>query len=117
MLNRSAKIVFFILVPLCALAGPKEKGTAKVQVVTARTQIHSSSSGNMFSYTNLVFTEINGKKLVYECAQSGDICPVLESGQSYTVNQDGDYLYFPLNAPEAKAKKDVAGKFKRVGSW
>ena len=116
MLSRSAKIVLSVLIPLCALAAPKEKGTAKVQVVTARTQIHSSSSGSMFSYTYLVFTEVNGKKLVYECAQSGDICPVLESGQSYTVNQDGPYLYFPLNSPEGK-KKEVAGKFKRVGSW
>ena len=116
MLNRSAKIALVALIPLCALAGPKEKGTAKVQVVTARTQIHNSSSGSMFSYTDLVFTEINGKKFVYECAQSGDICPVLESGQSYTVNQDGQYLYFPMNAPESK-KKDIAGKFKRVGSW
>jgi hypothetical protein len=57
MFNRPARIAFLVLAPCCVLGGPKEKGTTKVQVVTARTQIHGSSSGNMFSYTNLMFTE------------------------------------------------------------
>jgi hypothetical protein len=115
MLNRLAKIALLVLVPLCLFANPKDKGATKVQVVTARTGIHSSSSGNMFSYTNLMFTEVNGKKLVYECAQSGDLCPIFESGQTYTANQDGAYIYIPMNSPEGK--KDLAIKFKRVGSW
>jgi len=114
MFNRSAKIAFLVFVPLCVLAAPKEKGTAKVQVVTARTHIHSSS-GNMFSYTGLMFTEVNGKKIVYECAQSGDLCPILESGETYTASQDGRYLYIPMNSPQGK--KDVPVKFKQVGSW
>ena len=115
MLNRSAKIALLVLVPCCVPAGPKEKGTAKVQAVTARVQIHGSSSGNMFSYTNLMFTEVNGKKLVYECAETGDLCPILESGQTYTANQDGAYIYILMSSPEGK--KDLAVKFKKVGSW
>lgn len=115
MLSRPAKIASLLLVPCCVLAGPKEKGTTKVQVVTALTQIHGSSSGNMFSYTNLMFTEVNGKKLVYECAQTGDLCPILESGQTYTANQDGAYIYIPMSLPEGK--KDLAFKFKKVGNW
>jgi hypothetical protein len=115
MFNRPAKIALLVLVPCCAFAGPKEKGTTKIQVVTARTQIHGSSSGNMFSYTNLMFTEVNGKKLVYECAETGDLCPILESGQSYTANQDGAYIYIPMSSPGGK--KDLAVKFKKVGSW
>ncbi len=114
MLNRSAKTAFLLLMPLCTPAAPKEKGTAKVQVVTSRTQIHGSSSG-IFSYTGLMFTEVNGKKIVYECAQSGDLCPVLESGETYTASQDGRYIYIPMSSPEGK--KDVAVKFKQVGSW
>ena len=112
---RSAKLLFLVLIPWFVFAAPKEKGAAKVQVVTARTQIHSSSSGNMFSYTGLMFTEVNGKKIVYECAQSGDLCPILESGETYTASQDGRYLYIPLSSPEGK--KDAPVKFKRVGSW
>ncbi|HWX39499.1 MAG TPA: hypothetical protein VNY09_09650 [Candidatus Sulfotelmatobacter sp.] len=115
MLNRSAKIAFFVLIPVLAFADPKEKGATKVQVVTARTQIHGSSSGNMFSYTNLMFTQVDGKKLVYECAQTGDVCPVLESGQTYTANRDGAYIYITMTPPEGK--KDISVKFKQVGSW
>jgi hypothetical protein len=113
--NRSAKIALFILIPACALANQKEKGTAKVQVVTARTKIHGSSSGNMFTYTNLMFAEVNGKKVVYECAQAGDVCPVLESGQTYTATQDGAFVYLPMNAPAEK--KELSVRFKQVGSW
>jgi len=115
MLNRPAKIALLVLVPGCVFAGPKEKGTTKVQIVTARTQIHGSSSGNMFSYTNLMFTEVNGKKLVYECAETGDLCPILESGQTYTANQDGAYIYISMSSPGSK--KDLAVKFRKVGSW
>jgi hypothetical protein len=115
MLNRAAKIVFFVLIPLCAFANPKEKGTTKLQVVTARTQIHGSSSGDMFSYTNLMFTQVNGKKLVYECAQRGDVCPVLEPGKTYTADRQGDFVYLSMSSPESK--KDVSAKFKQVGSW
>ena len=115
MSHKSAKIAFLALIPVCAFAGPKEKGAAKLQVVTARTEIHGSSSGDMFTYTHLMFTQINGKKLVYECAERGDVCPVLESGQTYSANQDGALLYVSIGAPEGK--KDVPVKFRQVGSW
>jgi hypothetical protein len=115
MLIKAAKIACFVLIPLGAFASPKERGTTKLEVVTARTQIHGSSSGNMFSYTNLMFTQVNGKKLVYECAQRGDVCPVLESGQTYTAEQDGAYLYLSMSSPEGK--KDLSVRFKLVGSW
>lgn len=115
MVRKSAKIAFLTLIPFCTFAGPKERGAAKLQVVTARTEIHGSSSGDIFTYTHLMFTQINGKRLVYECAQRGDVCPVLESDQTYTANQDGAFLYLSMGAPEGK--KDVFVKFRRVGSW
>jgi hypothetical protein len=115
MLRICATIAFLVLVPLSAFANRKEKGTTKLHVVTARTQVHDSSSGDKFTYTDLMFTEINGKKAVYECAQKGDVCPILEAGETYTVDQDGAVVYVPMTSPEGK--KDTSAKFKQVGSW
>jgi len=115
MLNSVAKIAFLILIPLSAFGIPKEKGSAKLQVVTSRTKIHGSSPGNIFTYTDLIFTEINGKKIVYECIQRGDICPILESGKTYTADQQGSVIYILMSSPENK--KELSAKFKQVGSW
>jgi hypothetical protein len=115
MLNRVAKIAFLILIPLSALAIPKEKGSTTLQVVTSKTKIHGSSPGNIFTYTDLIFTEVNGKKIVYECIQRGDICPILESGKTYTADQQGSVIYILMNSPENK--KELSAKFKQVGSW
>jgi hypothetical protein len=110
MLNRAAKIAFLLLIPLSAFAT-----TTTLQVVTSKTKIHNSSGGNIFVYTNLMFTEVNGKRVVYECVQSGDICPMVEPGKTYTVDRKGAYIYVTLNTPEDK--KAVSVKFRQVGSW
>ena len=110
MLNRALKIAFLFLIPLSALAT-----TTTLQVVTSRTKIHNSSGRNIFIYTNLMFAEVNGKRVVYECVQSGDICPIVEPGKTYTVDRKGAYIYVTLNTPEDK--KAVSVKFKQVGSW
>jgi hypothetical protein len=115
MLNRAAKIAFLILIPLSVFATPKEKGTTTILVVTARTNIHGTSSGTIFTYTDLIFTQINGKNVVYECVQRGDICPVLESGKTYTADQEGAFIYISMTSPELK--KAVSAKFRQVGSW
>ena len=115
MLNRAATIAFLILIPLSALAMPKEKGTTTLQVVTSKTKIHGTSSGNIFSYTELMFTQINGKNLVFECVQRGDICPVLESGKSYSADVEGPFLYVSMTSPVDK--KALSAKFRQVGSW
>jgi hypothetical protein len=115
MLNRAAKIAFLILIPLSAFAIPKEKGSTTLQVVTSRTKIHGSSPGNIFTYTDLIFTEVNGKRVVYECIQRGDICPILESGKTYTADQEGSYIYILMNSPQDK--KEFSAKFKQVGTW
>jgi len=115
MLNRAAKIAFLLLIPLSAFAIPKEKGSTTLQVVTSRTKIHGSSPGNIFTYTDLIFTEVKGKKVVYECIQRGDICPILESGKTYTADQQGSVIYILMSSPEDK--KELSAKFKQVGSW
>jgi hypothetical protein len=113
MLNNVAKIVFFVLIPLTVIGSPKEKGTA--QVITVRTRIHGSSSGNMFTYTDQIFTEVNGKRLVYECAQRGDICPVLDAGKTYSGDLEGPYFYIPMTLPNGQ--KDVSVRFRQICTW
>lgn len=115
MLSRVAKIALLILMPVSAFAIPKEKGSATLQVVTSKTKIHGSSPGNIFTYTDLIFTEVNGKRVVYECVQRGDICPILESGKTYTADQQGSVIYILMSSPENK--KELSAKFKQVGSW
>ena len=119
MINRAAKIVFLVFIPLLAFATPKEKEkekeTTTLQVVTSRTKIHGSSSGHLFSYTNLMFAQVNGKKVVYECVQRGDICPVMESGKTYTADREGAFIYISMSSPEDK--KALSAKFREVGSW
>lgn len=114
MRNQAVRIFFVVLIPLCVLAGPKDRAATNFQVFTVRTQIHGST-GNLFTYTNLIFAQVNGKKLVYECAQRGDLCPVMESGKTYTGAQDGTFLYVPMSFPDGP--KDLPVKFRRVGSW
>ena len=94
---------------------PKEREVTTLQVVTSKIKIHGSSAGNIFSYTNLMFTQVNGKKVVYECVQRGDICPVLEPGETYTADREGDFIYILMISPEDK--KALSVKFKQVGSW
>jgi len=115
MFNRAAKIAVLFLIPLSVLATPKGKESTTLEVVSMKTKIHNSSSGAVFTYTNLLFTEVNGKKIVYECVQHGDICPLLESGKSYTVDREGAFMYLPMSTPEDKRVFPV--KFKQVGSW
>jgi len=114
MWNHAAKVFLLALIPLSAVAGPKERGSTNFQVFTVRTQIHRSTR-SMFTYTNLIFAQVNGRKLVYECAERGDLCPVMESGKTYSGAQDGTFLYVPMSFPDEQ--KDLAVKFKRVGSW
>ena len=115
MLNRAAFITLLVLIPLSAFAAPKEKGTVSLQVVTSKTRIHGSYSNNAFAYTDLMFTQVNGKKVVYECVQRGDICPMVESGKTYTADRQGSYIHISMSSPEDK--KVVSVKFRQVGNW
>jgi len=115
MVNKAAKIALLILIPLSALAAPKARETVRLQVVTSKTRIHSSFANHVFAYTDLLFTQINGKKVVYECVQRGNICPMLESGKTYTADRDGSVIHISMNTPEDK--KAIFVKFKQVGVW
>ena len=94
---------------------PKEREVTTLQVVTSKIKIHGSSGGTIFSYTNLMFTQVNGKKVIYECVQRGVICPVLEPGETYTADRDGDFIYILMISP--MDKRALSAKFRQVGSW
>jgi hypothetical protein len=115
MLNRIMKIAFLILIPLSAFATPKVRETITLQVVTSNTRIHGASTKNLFAYTDLLFAQLNGKKIVYQCVQHGDVCPMMDSGKSYTADRKGAYIYISMGFPDNK--KDLFIKFRQVGSW
>jgi hypothetical protein len=114
-LYRAATIAFLLLIPLSLFATPKGRESTTLQVVSSKTKIHSSSSGSVFTYTDLLFIQVNGKKVVYECVQRGNICPVLESGKIYTADREGVFIYIPMSSPEDK--KTFSVKFRQVGNW
>jgi hypothetical protein len=113
--NKCAKIVFSVLIPLIALATPKGKETIKLQVVSSKTKIHGSATGNRFIYTDLMFTLVDGKKVAYACNQRGDACPLMEDGKTYTADRVGDVIYISMSAPGDK--KPFSVKYKQLGSW
>ena len=115
MLNKVAKIGFLVLIPLIAFATPKGRETITLQVVSSKTQIHGSSSGNAFIYTDLMFTLVDGKKVVYTCDQRGEACPLMEDGKTYTADRVGGVIYISMSAPGDK--KPFSVKYKQLGSW
>src|SRR6266852_5832294 len=110
MLNKVVRIAISVLMPLIAFATPKGRETIKLQVVSSKTKIHTSSSGNVFSYTDLMFTLVDGKNVLYACGQRGDICPLMESGKTYTAERERDVIYISMTAPENK--KPFSVKYK-----
>jgi hypothetical protein len=104
-----------MLIPLSVLAASNGRETTSLQVVSSNTRIHRTASGTVFAYTDLMFTQAKGKKLVYECVLRGNICPLMETGKTYTADQDGRFIYISMSAPEDKKATSV--KFKQVGSW
>jgi hypothetical protein len=118
MSGKVVRIVFALLLSqafLVAFAAPKDRENIELQVVSSKTKIHGSSVGNIFSYTDLIFAVVGGKKVEYECAQKGDICPIVEAGKTYSAVQDGDVIYITMATPGDK--KSMSVKYDSVGSW
>jgi hypothetical protein len=115
MSKRIAAISILSLIPLSVFAAPKVKETIALQVVTSKTRINSSSARNIFTYTDLMFTQFNGKRIVYQCVQRGDICPMMQSGNNYTAGRDGIFIYISMGLPDDN--KALSVKYKQVGTW
>jgi hypothetical protein len=116
--SKVVRIVFAVLIPMVAcvaLAAPKERENIELQVVSSKTKTHGSDLASIFTYTDVIFAVVNGKKMEYECAQHGDLCPVMESGKTYPAVQDGNLIYITMSSPGDK--KSLSVKYQEVGSW
>ena len=120
MRNKVARIILSVLIPITIFAAPKEKGTIELKVVSSETNIHSKTKIHgfpdvAFVYTSVMFTQVNGTKVILACDQRGDLCPLMESGETYTVNRAGNAIYIPMSFPDEKRSFPV--RYKQVGSW
>ncbi len=99
-----------------ALATPTNKSAESVQVevVSTKTNYHGNSP-NVFKYTDVLFAHVNGKNVVYACAQKGDECPLMQNGKTYPADRVGGYIYISMDAPDAK--KPMPIKFKETATW
>jgi hypothetical protein len=62
-----------------------------------------------------MFTTLNGEKVIFECTERGNICPMVESRKTYAAEREGEIIYISMNSPEVK--KAFSVKFKEVGTW
>ena len=115
MRNKLARIIFSVLIPITIFAAPKKKETIELKVVSSKTKIHNSPPGSIFIYTDIMFTEVNGRRLIYECVQRGKICPSMESGKIYTADRERNFIYISMTSPGDK--KAFSVKYRQVGSW
>jgi hypothetical protein len=115
MLKTVASILLAVVIPMGALASPKEKESIQIQVVSTQTKTHGSPPGEVFHYTDVMFTRVNGKNVIYECVQHGDLCPLLDSGKTYTADREGDFIYISMTLPNAN--RPISVKYKQLGGW
>jgi hypothetical protein len=111
-----ARIALLIFVPLIAFAAPKDKTTAtiRVEVVSSKTRVHGNPP-HVFSYTDILFTHVDGKNLIFICDQRGDACPFMENGKTYDAQRVGDEIFFMMSTPDSK--KPTAVRYKQTGTW
>jgi hypothetical protein len=114
MLKTFAPVILAVLIPTAALAGPKEKGNIQVQVVSSQIKTHGAPPSEVFRYTDVMFTRVSGQNVIFECAQRGDLCPVMENGKGYAAERAGDFIYIAMTLADGKS---VSVKYKQLGSW
>ena len=116
--NRIAAISVLILLPTIVYASPspkKQKETIVVEVASTKTDTHTSYTRSTswvksrlpkdsYTYTNILFAIVDGKHVVYSCAERKNVCPLLENGTKLSAEQDGDSMYLaPPNPSDKKA--------------
>ena len=108
------KISFLVLIPIIGFAMSTEKEKINVQVISSETRVHHRSGRAIFAYTHLLFVRVDGRQMTYECVQRGKICPLMESGKTYSAEREGDAIYFWMGVPEEK--EPVRVKYKEFSS-
>lgn len=114
MLKTVARIILVAAIPIIAFATSNQRGTIDLEVVSSQTKTHGSSPGEVFRYSDVIFARVNGKNVTYECAQRGDVCPVVESGKTYSAEQDGNSIYIEMSLPNGK---HFSARYKQLGGW
>ncbi len=89
-----------VIIPSVAFATAKQRETIELQVVSSQTKTHGSPPGEVFHYTDVMFTQVNGKNVIYECVRRADLCPLMESGKAYTADRDGEFIYIAIRLDE-----------------
>jgi hypothetical protein len=103
-----------VIIPNVAFATAKQRETIELQVVSSQTKTHGSPPGEVFHYTDAMFTQVNGKNVIYECVRRADLCPLMESGKAYTADRDGGFIYIAIRLANGKP---IVVKYKQLGSW
>jgi len=128
-MNRLATLAALFLVPALAYAtpAPKEKDSVEVEVASIKTNIYTSYTRSTswamsrlpkdsYTYTDIIFAVVDGKHVVYTCADRKKVCPVLDAGSKVQAERDGDSIYITSSVPSEK--KPVVAHYKLVsGSW
>lgn len=99
MRNKVAALIVFILLPIAVFSTTKERGTLEFKVVSSKLKVHNNG-GPVFTYTSVIFAQVGGMDVVFWCAQKGDLCPLMETGKTYTAERDGDVIYVPMSFPD-----------------
>jgi hypothetical protein len=102
-----------MLMPIILSANAKQRETIQLIVLSSKTQIHGQHPPDVFEYTDLMFTQVAGKHVTYECDQRGDVCPIMEAGKIYSADRIGNEIYISI----VVGKMRTPVKFRQVGSW
>jgi hypothetical protein len=117
MLKRIAGIIFSILVPMIAFAAPASKQGSQpmqIDVVSIKKGIHGASP-NVFTYTAVIYGRVDGKNVMFVCAENKDACPYMEAGKMYVASRTGSLVYIPVTPVDTK--KPVMVRYRQTGSW
>ena len=117
MSSKTAILVLLMMVSAASIAASKKKGAAEsiqFQVKSTKTAIHGRTP-NVFTYTQVMFVEVAGKRIVYSCDVRGDECPIMEAGKTYTADRAGDDIWFTMPVPDEKRPFEV--RYKQIGTW
>jgi hypothetical protein len=84
-------------------------------VKTHGANTHGTSPSELFHYTDVMFTRVNGKNVMYECVQRGNLCPLMEAARTYTADRAGDFIHISISLPSGN--RPISVKYKQLGSW
>lgn len=128
--NRFAAVSVLILLPIITYASPtpkKQKESITVKVASTKTdtyvtytRINSLTKSRLpkdsYTYTGVIFAIVNGKHVVYGCAERKKVCPLLDNGTKLSAEQDGDSMY--LAQPNPSDKKASPTHYRLApGGW